>query len=214
MTYDEIFDSKDINSAKKVILTPTPEKSTEDRWSKEVPLMYSALEKSLKNSLIVCDFGMGIGRIARKFLEEEDSINIIGIDSSKQMLKLCEEYIPKEYQPRLELRVDLDLIPNSHIDFAYAVFVLQHVHKEDFEPAVRNLNRVLKPNGRLYLLNTKNRYVYDSKTHQYIDDGLDQYEMISKYFDQIGTIDFDSKYMDNILKTHVSLLYKPTLKMK
>ncbi|KXF81914.1 class I SAM-dependent methyltransferase [Enterovibrio coralii] len=97
----------------------------------------------------VLDFGCGYGRVTHQIVELGYS-NVIGVDSSKEMISRgLSEY------PLLDLRyLSSDVLPFSDNEFdsivTCAVFTCIP-EQNTREKVLRELRRVLKPNGVIYL---------------------------------------------------------------
>jgi len=203
---------RNISDAKKVILTPFAFFSSDDRWESETEYELSELRKHIRDYYIICDFGIGIGRISKEILREFQNVNIVGIDSSPQMLNLCKQRIDSIYYDRLQLLLfkKVQTVKTASIDFAFSIYTLQHIPTNLFERALMELRRVIKPEGLLYLLNMYDRCVIDGgKKKQYFDDGIRQLDVISKYFEEVQDVKYESEHMREILKTHFSKLFRP-----
>ena len=96
----------------------------------------------------VLDIGCGRGEIAREVSRRVGNVVISGIDSDLCGLADVEE----ERGNRLTIhRMDVTRLafPDAYFDAAYSLNVFEHIN--DLEGAYRELRRVLKPGGRLYL---------------------------------------------------------------
>jgi ubiquinone/menaquinone biosynthesis C-methylase UbiE len=206
------FIVRDIHEAQKIILTNYALFPSDFRWKVETAEEISVLRNYIQDNSVICDFGIGIGRISQELLKEFKNVKIIGVDSSSQMLKLCRQAIGPDYHNRLELLPfkKMKTIKTGSVDFAFSVYVLQHVPTNLFEPALMELRRILKPEGLLYLLNTYTRCVVDGgKEKFFYNDGIRQLDVISRYFTKSLDVMYESLYMQIILKTHFSALFRP-----
>lgn len=207
----DIFSQPSLEGAKEVILTTYAGYDSGLRWEIETSEEVSALKRHIPEQARVCDFGIGIGRISKPLLEEIPGITITGIDSSQAMLDYCRTYIPEELQNRLELYPyeDIAKIQSDSIDFALAIYVLQHIPSDSFEKAVFELNRIIKPDGSLYLLNTNTFRAVPKGRPTWFNDEFPQWEAIGHYFGEIRDVPYNSTYMRKILRTHSSKLFTP-----
>jgi ubiquinone/menaquinone biosynthesis C-methylase UbiE len=207
----DIFSQPSLEASKQVILTTYAGYDSELRWELETAEEVSVLERLIPPIGKVCDFGIGIGRISKPLLEDMPGISIVGIDSSPAMLDYCRAYMPHELQNRLELNSyeDISKIKSDSVDFAIAVYVLQHIPAESFEGAVSELSRIIKPDGRLYVLNTDKFRAVPKGRPTWFDDKFPQWDIIGRYFEEITAVPYESAYMKKILRTHSSKLLKP-----
>jgi len=208
------FNTDKIGDAKRFILTGDGTISSDYRWQVETEYTMTALRRFIKNHDVICDFGIGIGRISKEILEEYKNVHIIGVDSSDKMLNLCKKNIPSNYYGRLQLiRFDrMKHIKSQSVDFIFSIYTLQHIQADLFETALKQLKRIIKPSGFIYLLNSYDRLVTtDGPGKQWYDDNLPQIDIISKYFEEVQDVKYDIEYINAILKTHFSKLFRPKL---
>ena len=101
----------------------------------------------LKNK-VVLDIGCGRGEMAREVIRRVGDVVVHGIDSD--LCGMAE--LQDETGNRLTIRkMDVKRLdfPDASFDVAYALNVLEHI--DDLEAAYRELKRVVKPGGMLYL---------------------------------------------------------------
>ena len=136
------------------------------------PFQREAFSQKLSKDAYILDVGCGYGRTLNELYKEEFN-NLHGIDFSEKMIERGRTEFP-----------DLDLnvmksprinLPDESVDGVILFAVLTCISKdEDQEFLIREIRRVLKPNGLLYvndfLLNTDER-------------NLDRYE---KYAEKYG----------------------------
>ena len=93
----------------------------------------------------VLDVGCGKGRFARVFREQEPEAELWGLDISVAMLRFVPEGIHTRAGSMTELPFDDDFF-----DGAYATESLEHA--VEIEKAVREICRVVKPGGRIAII--------------------------------------------------------------
>jgi malonyl-CoA O-methyltransferase len=93
----------------------------------------------------VLDVGCGKGRFARIFHEQEPSAEIWGLDISDEMLRFVPEGIRTRQGSMTELPFE-----DSFFDGAYATESLEHA--VEIEKAVAEICRVVKPGGRIVII--------------------------------------------------------------
>jgi ubiquinone/menaquinone biosynthesis C-methylase UbiE len=93
----------------------------------------------------VLDVGCGKGRFARVFREQEPEAEIWGLDISEEMLRFVPEGIHTRAGSMTELPFE-----NAFFDAAYATESLEHA--VEIEKAVSEICRVVKPGGRIAII--------------------------------------------------------------
>jgi len=94
------------------------------------------------------DVGCGSGRWSR-FLRDRGA-HVTGIDPTPAMLETAQRLSPGVEFRRMSA-TDIDL-PDESVDFVLSVTVIQHLHPEEQVKAAAAMCRVLKPGGRIFLL--------------------------------------------------------------
>ena len=99
----------------------------------------------LKEGDTCLDIGIGTGNLGSKFLTKR--INVIGVDQSEKMLKVC-----KEKHPEIETRkghfLALPLLDNQ-VDGIVSSYALHHLPDKEKLLALEEMTRVLKPGGQI-----------------------------------------------------------------
>lgn len=108
----------------------------------------AALAKAdIKVGQIAADIGAGSGFITEALLKAK--LKVIAIDQSAEMLAVMREKFP---DAAIDYRVggsEALPIEDKTVDYAFANMVLHHV--EDPALAIREMTRILKPNGKLII---------------------------------------------------------------
>ncbi len=97
------------------------------------------------NAKRVLDVGCGKGRFARVLREQEPLAELWGLDISEEMLR----FVPAGIQTRAGSMTDLPF-ENDFFDGAYATESLEHA--VEIERAVAEICRVVKPGGRIIVI--------------------------------------------------------------
>lgn len=106
------------------------------------------IASKLNNNAFVLDVGTAIGECPR-FLTEKfnKNFNVIGIDTSENMLEKAKSFAPKAKFIQMDMR---DLQFESNIFDAIICFAtLIHVNDDDCKKILKNFDQILKPNGFL-----------------------------------------------------------------
>ncbi|GGD15791.1 MerR family transcriptional regulator [Pontibacillus salipaludis] len=94
------------------------------------------------------DIGIGTGNLGSQFTPK--GACIIGVDQSDEMLSVC-----KEKHPQIDVRHGHFLalpVMDGEVDFITTSYALHHVTEEEKELALREMDRILKPNGRIAIV--------------------------------------------------------------
>jgi SAM-dependent methyltransferase len=151
------FAAQSLETAKAIILTPEVGVSTDQRWKNETQGVKEILLPIVPSGATVLDFGTGIGRNLKALGDERQDIRLIGVNASPAMRRLAVEYVG---QPdRLTLLSDLATVPTASVDLVVSTFVLQHVSGHVLEGVIQDIHRVLKPRGKLFIIDCRYRLV-------------------------------------------------------
>ncbi|WP_163528845.1 MerR family transcriptional regulator [Halobacillus ihumii] len=91
------------------------------------------------------DIGTGTGNLAARFLE--NGANMIGVDQSEEMLKVC-----SQKHPKMDLRHGHFLslpVMDHQVNFVVSSYALHHIPDQEKELALAEMDRVLAENGRI-----------------------------------------------------------------
>ena len=141
----------------------------DDQEEAKTERVLSLLESQLPDGAIV-DLGCGYGRVAKYLLPKRVFKAYVGVDSSTTMLQLFQErygsQAAEQTTPVLLVRSTLDdtLIEGESIDAVFSCAVLLHNSKRSCKAALQEAFRILKPGGKLVLV--------DSLPNMYSADGL------------------------------------------
>ncbi len=108
----------------------------------------------------VLDVGCGKGRFARVLKERYPSAEMHGIDISPEMLK----YVPAGIETRLGMMTALPY-PDARFDCVYATESLEHA--VEIDAAVHEMCRVLKPGGKLAIIDKNAEHFGKLKTPEW-----------------------------------------------
>lgn len=120
-------------------------------------------EKKLKNRLIelagirenenVLDFGCGTGTLIVLLKAVNGLVNIVGIDNDRNILKIAQKKISQQnWRAELVLYEGYVMpFPDNHFDVVLSSWVFHHLYIRQKITSFREINRVLKPGGRLLI---------------------------------------------------------------
>ena len=160
---EPIFTRRNLKAAMAAVCGYYHGHSVQERFKVETPAIVGALDDLLQKSETVLDYGIGVGRVAKAILEQYPHIQVIGVDNSKKMLELTREYIPHKYftegRIRLYDTLSLHCIADGSVDLMLAIYVLTHISAPCLEGTVNHIERLMKDDGKLYVLNQIGRAV-------------------------------------------------------
>lgn len=98
----------------------------------------------------VLDFGAGIGNSAPYVQRHLPEARLTCLDLSQRSLDVAAQRYPglADYVHFDGARIPF---PDHHFDLAYAMCVFHHIDHDDHVSILRELNRVIRPGGRLYV---------------------------------------------------------------
>jgi len=183
-----VFNVTDLTDAKKIILTPDPDQniSTDIRWEYETPYFVNLIGSkiAINSNTGILDFGCGVGRISKPLIEQY-GCRIIGTDISRSMRALSEVYVDNDNYFSVPPKALKGF--RGQFDLVIAVWVLQHVFNLNEE--INLIKSVLKPGGKLFVINEQQRMVPTNKG--WINDSVDQFVALQSAFKtvEINTMD-------------------------
>jgi SAM-dependent methyltransferase len=140
----------------------------------------------LRPGLVTLHIGCGNGRIEKHLANEVDYC--YGVDVSTEMIKLAEERC-KGLENVGFFKCsgyNLDMIDDASIDLAYSFFVFQHIPRICAGSYMKELHRVLKPDGA-FVCQFQLLGDYAIKSREYIEPPADHPSNIRLY--SIGDIE-------------------------
>ncbi len=108
-----------------------------------------ALQRAgLKPGMQVVDLGMGTGLVSQEILHiTQEPGRLVGVDPSAGMM--AQARLPAEVSCRIGRAEEIP-VPKESVDFLVMGYALRHI--DDFSVACAEFRRVLKPGGRLLIL--------------------------------------------------------------
>jgi SAM-dependent methyltransferase len=97
----------------------------------------------------ILDFGCGVGRVIRQW-KTLHGPEVYGTDYNPEMIEWCRRHLTYARFQCNSLTAKLDY-EDGKFDFIYAWSVFTHLSEELADAWLKELRRVLKPNGYLYL---------------------------------------------------------------
>lgn len=168
---DTVFRVGSLEDAKRIILTPERELTTEERWVKETPYLLSQMQAWFpRDKSILLDYGCGLGRLSKAWLDEAASSVVLGADISPDMRNLASQYVANPRFSAVSPELLSSLLSNGlRFDGVVASWIIQHCLNA--QETIDLLIGSLKPGGRLFVVNTLRRAVPTDQG--WVDDGFD-----------------------------------------
>ncbi len=128
-------------------------------WEEETENNLDVLQRLdlIHHGQIVLDYGVRIGRIAKRLLENYE-VKIIGVDRSRSMLEEARRYIPSKFfsTGRMELLSDQEFLAGvksfeGKIDLILFLLVLEHIPEPVLDDLFPGLLRCLPADGQIFV---------------------------------------------------------------
>ncbi len=144
------------------------DQETQERWYEYYPIRIreryacALIRDEPKGTAI--DLGCGTGHALLEMARMNFS-RIVGVDISEHMLECAQRLIRKNHaEGRVEIHrsdvQDLKMIPSTSVDVCTALGVIEYLPSD--EPLLREVHRILKPNGVL-VIQVRNRQCYKNR---------------------------------------------------
>jgi SAM-dependent methyltransferase len=175
-----VFDVRDVDEARRIILTPEAGTTTDERWTRETPWMAARILERfpLDARHVVLDFGCGLGRLA-KALIDASGCAVVGVDVSNSMRQLAPGYVAS---PRFAAvappMLDLMIARGFRFELALSIWVLQHVARP--EQDIARLRDALRAGGGVFVANNHRRAVPTDRG--WAHDGIDVASLLAAQF--------------------------------
>jgi ubiquinone/menaquinone biosynthesis C-methylase UbiE len=158
-----IFDRGTLAAAKAVVCGYYHGHSVQERFDVETKAQMRALNPFIKKAATILDYGIGVGRMTKAILDVFPGVKVIGVDNSEKMLEHAREYVPERHfsDGRVELihASDFGKVKDKSIDFALGIYVFMHISSDFIGQALDGIDRTLKDEGLLYVMNQTGRSV-------------------------------------------------------
>ena len=199
-----VFNVGTMEQAKRIILTPEGDLTTEQRWLRETPYLLSLIEQTIRlnEHSTVLDYGCGIGRMAKALIDKYNC-HVIGVDISPSMRALAASYVSSDNFVVCSPEALSWL--GVKFDAALAIWVLQHCYdvKSDIARIHRALRKQQKISGQdiggsLFVVNDHRRIV-PTKEAMWVNDGQDVRNMLLGSFDPVTVGALDREHIGDVI---------------
>ena len=141
-----IFNTKNEQDAKSIILTPENNTSTDERWEEETAIIKEILHENFDfKGKTVLDYGCGIGRLSKVVVD--DSKEVDGLDISESMRTMALDYVNNEKFNTISTLGD------KKYDIVICSWVLQHINNST--QVLEDIKNNLNDGGYLFVLNNE-----------------------------------------------------------
>jgi len=133
--------------------------ATKQDWKLEEREQFHTLANS-ENKTTLLELGAGPGYDSQYFMN--NGMQVVAIDLSGEMVKLCKEKSIEAYEMDFCDILQLD----KKFDCVWAFNTLLHVPKTDLPQVLKNIDTILNPNGLFFMgvyggLNSEGEYAHD-----------------------------------------------------
>jgi ubiquinone/menaquinone biosynthesis C-methylase UbiE len=184
-----MYKSKKINSQNtswgKVAKWYSGHLSKEDTYHNKVIMPNLLRLLDLQKTDTVLELGCGEGIFTREISSAAKSVT--GLDLSSELIKIAKEKAKAEKKNNIDYVVasaHQSNLPNAHFDKAIIILALQNMR--EFNETVAELNRVLKPGGKAFLVLNHPAFRITGKSHWQFDDQKNlQYRRLDGYMTEV-----------------------------
>lgn len=153
----------------------------EGTYQKEVILPNLLRLLDIKRGDLILDLACGQGFFSREFFKK--GAQVIGVDISKELIEIAKKNSPPGIKYYISLAESLKFVKNNSIDKIVIVLAIQNM--ENINSVFKECNRILKPNGKIYLaLNHPVFRVPKQSGWGWDDQNKIQYRRIDRYLSE------------------------------
>lgn len=196
----DLFKPKDFEEARHSVVGDCNGIPMNMRWEVETPLFAKEILKHAKPEpgFTILDYGCGCGRLSKEILAQDHSVTVIGLDVSKDELKLAEKYIANSrFIPVLPHEL------NQKVDLVYCVYCLQHAPAIEIREILQRIHYFLKPGGKFIYCSSDYRMAIRFDGGGFFDDrflGVNLREEISRFFTEEGDLFPENGQLNDVIR--------------
>ena len=179
-----LFKPKDFEEARHSVVGDCNGIPMNMRWEIETPIFAREILKHAKSEpgYTILDYGCGCGRLSKEILAQDPNVTVIGLDASKDELKLATGYINNSrFIPVLPHEL------NQKVDLVYCVYCLQHAPSIEIREILQRIHHFLKDGGKFIYCSSDYRMAIRFDGGGFFDDrflGVNLREEISRLFQE------------------------------
>lgn len=190
-----MFNPQNFEDGKHQVVGQCNDIPMEERWKAETPIFADIILKEIDKMVspsTLLDYGCGVGRLAKEIIKKNSNVTIYGIDNSEEMLREAKRYINSERF----IPVSPEEFDGKTVDFAYCVYVLQHIPALYLREAIRQISDSC---DKLFLVNSLARMAISDEGFQ--NDGIDILDEIRRFYNNFSsTIPFTEIVNNPVIK--------------
>lgn len=113
-----------------------------------------SLYKHIKDNYNIIDFGCGPGNICKYLLDQNQTINVCGVDLSEKMLELALKNEPRAKYELRDIR-NISCYTKNTYNIVVAAFCIPFLYTEETSRFISNITQILKEGGKIYISTMK-----------------------------------------------------------
>jgi cyclopropane fatty-acyl-phospholipid synthase-like methyltransferase len=156
--------------------------SASDPKERELSLLVKAISRHIgKKVRLVLDYGCGGGRLAKRILEKNKSIELIGVTDSPQQLSSALAFVNNE---RFEALLPQEL--TRQVDLMYCMNILNHIPAVELRETLHRMHHFVKPGGEIIIFAENTRKALRFDKPDFVDDrflGVNLRNEIQRFFE-------------------------------
>lgn len=162
---------------------------------------------NINKNEVILDVACGQGFFVREF--SKFSKNVTGVDISKELVDLAKEHSIGDEEYFISPSDNLSFLKNSSIDKISIILAIQNIEK--VSETLKEFNRVLKNNSKVYLVLNHPAFRIPKKSDWFFDEKTKiQYRKISHYMsEQMIKIDMNPGEKDYKNKKYTFSFHRP-----
>jgi cyclopropane fatty-acyl-phospholipid synthase-like methyltransferase len=144
------------------------QETTSDPKEGQLALFVRAISRHIgKKARLVMDYGCGGGRLAKRILEKNKSIELIGVTDSPQQLSSALAFVNNE---RFEALLPQEL--TRQVDLMYCMNILNHIPAVELRDTLHRMHHFVKPGGQIIIFAENTRKALRFDKPDFFDDRL------------------------------------------